>query len=162
MRIPHLSLFALILSVLPAAAADDAGLETLATCRASWLEWQKANDPKLEPLAAHLRAAFTQKEGEAYIVPKAATTIAGLRVLQVYPSSAGMGVGFTVLVDATFDKARATFEKNLGKSLGHCETGDGMHACELELAPQRSFMLMTSDKPGDTKSLVGCYYYYEK
>ncbi len=155
-------LLVLFLAAWPATAADDTGLERLATCRDSWMDWQKHNDPQLAPLAAHLRADFSQKPGEPFLVPKTPVTLAGLRVLQVFPQSVGMGVGFSLTVGAPFDRAKAVFEKKLGKPLQHCETGDGMRSCDLAIADQRTFMLMASDKPGDATTLVGCYYYYEK
>src|SRR5258707_13214977 len=81
---------------LPAGAGADIGFERMALCRDSWLDWQKAGDAKLQQLATHLRAAYSQKGNDPYLVPKAATEIAGFRVLQLYPGSVGMGVGFSV------------------------------------------------------------------
>jgi hypothetical protein len=37
-----------------------------------------------------------------------------------------------------------------------------MRSCELAIAPQRTVMLMADDKPGTRRTLVGCYYLYEK
>ena len=73
-----------------------------------------------------------------------------------------MGVGFSVVVDATFDDARRAVEQALGKPLGQCDTGDGMRMCELPIADQRTVTLMSSDRPADKETLVGCYYLYEK
>jgi len=42
-----------------------------------------------------------------------------------------------------------------------CEASDGMHSCELDIAPQRTFTLMAADSD-PRHTLVGCYYYYEK
>jgi len=33
---------------------------------------------------------------------------------------------------------------------------------ELEIAKQRNVMLMAEDKPGNHRTLIGCYYFYEK
>ena len=151
-----------LLCVFPAFAAGDAGLERLATCSDSWRDWQKTNDPRMPVFAAHLRGDFTQKQGDAFITPKTAMSIAGLRVLQVYPESVGMGVGFSVTIAATFGDAKKAFETRLGKKLAHCETSDGMTSCELQLGPERTFTLMSSDKPNDPQTLAGCYYYYER
>ncbi len=153
---------ALFLAILPAAAAGDSGLERLATCQDSWLDWQKTNDKHLAPFAAHLRSDFSQKQGDPFITPKSALTMDGLRVVQVYPESVGMGVGFSVLLAARFDVAKALFEKKLGKHLQHCEASDGMRSCELEIADKRAFTLMSGDRPADQQTLVGCYYFYEK
>ena len=73
-----------------------------------------------------------------------------------------MGVGFSVTVDATFDTARTNLEKALGKPLTKCETSDGMRTCELDIAEKRTLMLMASDDPKASETLVGCYYFYEK
>jgi hypothetical protein len=155
-------LAAALFIALPAAAADDTGLERLTTCRDSWVDWQKTKAPQLTSFAAHLRNDFTHKDSDAFIVPKSAVTLDGFRVLEVYPESVGMGVGFSVTLAAPFDKAKKMFEAKLGKTLAHCETSDGMKSCEIELGPQRTFMLMSSDKPGDPQTLAGCYYYYER
>ena len=88
--------------------------------------------------------------------------IDGLKVTQLFPESVGMGVGFSVLVDATFDTARQALEPKLGKPLRQCESGDGMRICELPIAEQRTVMLMSGDPPNDRTTLVGCYYLYEK
>ena len=151
-----------LLSFAPAAAAEDPAMERLATCRDSWLDWQKANDPRLKSFAEHFQTTFTRGDNDPFFKPKANVSIDGLRILQLFPDSVGMGVGFSVLVDAKFDKARSVFEKTLGKALDKCETGDGMRSCDYQIADKRTFMLMSSDAPGDAKTLVGCYYFYEK
>ena len=150
-----------LLFAIPAVAADDTGLERLTTCTDSWRDWQATNDPRLTTYAAHLRGDFTQKQGDPFVTPKIATTIAGFRVVQIYPESVGMGVGFSVLLAAPFDKAKTAFEAKLGKTLEHCENGEGMHDCEHQFAPERTFMVMADDTT-KTQSLVGCYYLYEK
>ncbi len=149
------------LSVGPAQAAEDAGIARMAACQDSWLDWSKTAPDKLTALGDHFRAAYAPHGNDPYFLPKAPATIAGLKVIQVYPQSVGMGVGLSVLVDATFDTARKTFEGVLGKKIAKCEASEGSRDCELDLAPQRSFMLMTADAvPNQT--LVGCFYLYEK
>ncbi|HEY0105701.1 MAG TPA: hypothetical protein VGB91_06410 [Rhizomicrobium sp.] len=143
----------------PAGAAGDAGIERMALCRDSWLDWQKAGDAKLQQFAAHFRSAYAAKGNDPYVVPKAETQVAGFRLLQVYPQSVGMGVGFSVLVDAPFDKVRKRVERTLGRPLPHCETGDGMQSCELPIAEKRTLTLMTQD---GRSTLIACYYYYER
>ncbi len=146
----------------PAGAAADAGIERMALCRDSWLDWQKAGDPRLPALAAHFRGAYTQNGNDPYFTPKSPTTVLGLRVLQLYPGSVGMGVGLSILVDAPFDKVRASLERTLGKPLKKCDASDGMKTCELEIAEKRTLTLMTQDDPKTKSTLLGCYYYYEK
>jgi hypothetical protein len=162
---PKLALAAALFLALPASAAaptDDTGITRMALCQDSWLDWQKASDPRLPALAAHFRAAYSQKEGDPYFTPKTPATVLGFRVLQLYPGSVGMGVGLSVLVDAPFDKARAGLERALGKPLKHCDASDGMKTCELEIADKRTITLMTQDDPKTKSTLLGCYYYYEK
>jgi hypothetical protein len=152
---------ALMGAVAPVQAAEDAGVARLAACQDSWMDWQKTAPEKLDALAAHFRAGYSAHGNTPYYLPKTPTTIAGLKLVQLYPISVGMGVGLSVLVDAPLDKAKATFEAILGKKVGKCEASDGMHACEIELAPKRDFTVMTVDtQPKQT--LVGCYYFYEK
>ena len=163
-RIAGLIAFALLL-VLPAAqagAAADTDFERMVICKDSWHDWQRTGDGHLQKLAAHLSSGYTQKAGDPFFVPKTPTTVLGFRVLQVYPGSVGMGVGFSILVDATFDKARKGLEHTIGKPLQKCETSDGMKTCELQIAAQRTISLMSMDDPKNTSALLGCYYFYEK
>jgi hypothetical protein len=150
------------LAAAPAFAADDAGLERLATCKDSWVDWQKSDPAQLKTFAEHFRAAFSPHDNDPYFLPKANISVAGLRVTQAFPESVGMGVGFSLTLNASFDKAKTIFEKSLGKKLSKCETSDNMHTCELEIADQHTFMLMAEDDPKSTQTLVGCYYFYEK
>ena len=66
-----------------------------------------------------------------------ALAVLGFRVTKASPESVGMGVGFSLDVDAMFDDARKAVERSLGKTLTHCETGDEMRTCALEIARQR-------------------------
>ena len=163
-RIAGIAAFALLL-VLPVASAAptaDTGAERMVLCQDSWLDWQKAGDPRMKQLAAHFQTAYTHKNNDPFAVPNAPVTILGFRVLQIYPGSVGMGVGFSVLVDAPFDKARASLERALGKKLVKCDTSDGMQSCELQIAEQRTITMMSGDDPKTKSTLLGCYYYYEK
>lgn len=155
-------LLTLLLGALPAWGADDPRLESLALCRESWLDWQRTDPAKLDSFAAYFRSAFSHSGNDAFATPKSAAAIDGLKVIQVFPESVGMGVGFSVLVEARFDVARGALERALGKPLRQCETSDGMRACELPIAEQRTVTLMAGDAPNDKTSLVGCYYFYEK
>jgi len=150
------------LAVVPAWGADDVEVERMATCQDSWFVWQKTAPALLNSFGEHIRTAFVAHGDDPYLVPRSTTTIASLRVLQVMPGNVGMGVGFSVMVAADFDKAKRIFEKKLGKTLDKCETGDNMKSCELDIAEQKSLTLMAEDSPKSTSTLVGCYYFYEK
>lgn len=152
----------LLAGATPALGADDPRVENLALCRESWLDWKTTDPARLDSFIDYFHSAFAQQGDDAFAVPKSAMTIDGLKVRQVYPQSVGMGLGFSVLVDATFDVARRALERDLGKPLGHCETGEGMRTCELPIAEQRTVTLLSGDPPNDKTTLVGCFYVYEK
>jgi hypothetical protein len=152
---------ATLVGAAPAWSADDPGLENLALCRASWLDWKTADPARLESFKAFVRSGFSHKDNDAFFAPKSPMAVAGLKVTQVFPESVGMGVGFSVLVDATFDVARKALEQALGRPLGQCGASDGMRACELPIAAQRTVTLMSGDQPSDKTALIGCYYLYE-
>ena len=146
----------------PALGADDPGIARLAACQDSWVDWQKSDPAKLKAFGDRFRASFTHKDNDPYTVPIKPISFDGLPIAQVFPSSVGMGVGFSLTVDATFDTARQVLEHRIGKPLGHCETSDGMRTCELQLAEQRTATVMASDDPKAKQTLIGCYYFYEK
>ena len=146
----------------PASAADDAGLTRMALCQDSWVEWTKGEPKKFEAFRDHVMGQFSRHDNDPYWLPKASVSVLGLHVVQAFPDSVGMGVGFSLTVDAPFDKARVAMEMALGKTLQHCESSDGMKTCELEIAPQRTVTLMAGDNPKGRQTLIGCYYYYEK
>ena len=152
----------LLLGVAPAVGADDPRMEGLALCRDSWLDWKSADPAKLDRFAAFFRSAFTHNDNDPFFTPKSAMTVEGLKITQVYPESVGMGVGFSILVDATLDEAKRALEKKLGAPLRQCESGDGMRICTLPIAEQRTVTLMSGDPPNDKTTLIGCYYLYEK
>ena len=154
-----------LLLTIPAVAAsgtDDPAIARMATCQDSWLDWQNKDPAKLKAFAEHFRAAFVQGADQQYLVPRANISIAGLKIVQAFPGSVGMGVGFSLTVDATFDQAKQTLEKSLGKPLTKCDTSDGMKTCELQIAEQRTVTLMAGDSPKAAQTLIGCYYFYEK
>lgn len=160
MKIMLCALLALL--VLPAQAADDTALARMALCHDSWFDWKTTDPVQLNKFVGHIRTGFTPHDNDPYFLPKADTSILGLHVSQVFPESVGMGVGFSLTVDAPFDKTRKVFEKALGKPLQHCDASDGMKSCELKIAEKRDFTLMAEDNPKSTQTLVGCYYFYEK
>jgi len=148
--------------VLPAAAADDAGLTRMTLCQDSWVDWNKNEPAKLSAFGDQFRTQFSRHENDPYMLPKTSVSVLGMHVAQAFPQSVGMGVGFSLTVDAKFDDARKAMEKALGKKLQHCEASDNMKSCELEVAPQRTVTMMAEDSPKSRQTLIGCYYFYEK
>ena len=157
-----LAALALVFAAAPAHAADDAALARMASCQDSWLDWSKNDPAKMKAFVDHIRAGFAPHDNDPYFLPKAETSVMGVHVSQVFPQSVGMGVGFSLTVDAPFDKARKLFAKALGKPLVKCDSSDGMKSCELEIADKRTFTLMAEDSPKATQTLAGCFYLYEK
>ncbi len=153
-------LFALIVWTSAPRAADDPALLRLSTCQDSWLDW-KNDDARMARFVDGFERQFVPAKQAAAFEPKAPMTLLGHPVAQVFPQSVGMGLGFSVLVNAPFTQARQSFEKQLGQPL-KCSTSDGMKACELTLGEEKTAMLMAADSPGGKTTLMGCYYYYEK
>lgn len=161
-RILPAAALALAVLVRPTLAADDEGLLRMALCKDSWVEWSKNDPAKMKAFAERFRAQFVPHANDPYRLPKAEVSVIGLRVTKAFPESVGMGVGFSLEVDATFDDTRKAVEKALGRKLTKCESGDNMKMCGFEIAPQRTVTLMNEDKPGVKDTLIGCYYFYEK
>src|SRR4051812_25609236 len=117
MKTQNLAAGALALGVLftPALAADDDVLTRMALCQDSWFDWNKAQPEKLKAFGDHFRAGFARHDNSAYFTPTAKVSALGFNVLQAYPDSVGMGVGFSLSVDATFEDARKALETALGK-----------------------------------------------
>ncbi len=149
--------------LLPASAADYAGLARLALCKDSWVDWSKSDPGRLQAFIEHFRD-FRRAETILPFLPFEAEPIdcGPAHGAGAFPQSVGMGVGFSLTVDATFDETRTVMEKALGKPLQKCESGDGMRMCGFEIAEQRTFTLMAEDDPNSHNTLIGCYYYYEK
>ena len=154
-----MALFA-ALAFVPVTAADDF-LDRLATCQTSWMDFK--DDPvQKKKFAETFNAGYEPKGNDGSWTPKKTAMVIGLPVVRVYPESVGMGVGFSVVVDTTFDKARAQIEKTIGKSLKNCENSEGMHTCELQVAENRTIMLLTGDTGKTKTTMLGCYYFYAK
>lgn len=144
----------------PTHAADDVTMLRLATCQDSWLEW-KNDEPRMARFASLFETQFVRSEQGDAFAPRAPTSVLGYAVAQVYPQSVGMGLGYSVLVNAPFAQVRQSFEKQLGKPL-KCSTSEGTRACELPLAAKKTAMLLASDNPNSKTTLLGCYYYYQQ
>jgi len=146
---------------LQSATPADTMIERLATCQDSWRDWK--DDPvQTQKMAEIFNSTFDAPASDGSFAPKQKVHIVGLPVVQVYPESVGMGVGFSVVLEASFDDARAHAEKAVGKALGSCEHGDGMQTCGLEVAKERTITLMAAEHDTKKRTLLGCYYYYAK
>ena len=154
----------LLAAVTPAQAADNPGIERLAMCQDSWFEWKSSDPARLQKFIESFRSDFSQKKAtDAFLVPKSSQTVAGLPVAQVFPESVGMAVGFSVVVNANFDRTRSSLEKKLGRSIKKCEPpSDNMRTCELQIGEKKTILLMAEDNAKSTTTLFGCYYFYEK
>lgn len=162
MKIAALAGAAILLVITPAWSDDDISLSHMLTCQDSWLDWQKSDPVRLQAFGQHLHGGFLEHGNDAFVVPKSATAVVGLRLTQLFPNSVGMGVGFSATVAAKFDETKHRLEKTLGKNFAHCDTSDGMRSCELQIADKRTVMLLADDDPKSTSTLIGCYYFYEK
>ena len=144
-----------------APAAPAFPLEQMATCKDSWLEWG-ADESKVGAYRDGFKAQFKPSGNDPFFVPVTSATLMGMKVTRVYSNTVGMGRGFSVTVEASFDSAKKAIEKSIGQSLKHCETCDGMRTCDLELGEKKTVMLL-ADAAGKEKTvLLGCYYFYEK
>jgi hypothetical protein len=153
----------MLVAAAAARAADNLGIERMAICQDSWLDWQSSNPAQLAKFIEDFRSAFLQKKDtDAFLVPKSSQTVVGLPVAQVFPESVGMAVGFSVVVNANFDKTKATLERKIGKALKCERPSDNMRTCNLELAEKKTIVLMAEDDPKSKTALFGCYYLYVK
>jgi hypothetical protein len=146
----------------PANATDNSVIERLATCQDSWIDWQASDPAQLKKFVADFQANFTPHGNDAYFLPKSSQTVAGLPLAEVFPESIGMAVGFSVVVNANFDKTKATLESKIGKPLKCEPPSDNMRACALEIGEKKTVTLMAEDNAKSTTTLFGCYYFYEK
>jgi len=154
-------MLSLCLAATPAFGAADDFLEQLATCRVSLLDWK--DDPvQARKFAEALKGAFVQQPRGPAWTPRKPVTLGGLKVVEAFPESVGMGVGFSLTVEAPFDQARAEFEKLAGKTFKTCESGEGMKTCELAVAYKRTLTIAAGDNGKSKTTLLGCYYFYAK
>jgi len=146
-----------------AGGADNSLLERLALCQDSWLDWKEHDPARLKNYANAIKAGFTGSGHEAWVTPRSSQSVAGLRVIQVYPESVGMGVGFSVLVEASFARVKKIVEQRLGRSFGKCEPpSDNMRTCDMPIADKKTVGVMSEDSDKATRTLISCYYFYAK
>src|SRR5271155_3394697 len=135
-----------LVAVTPAWAADNIRIQPLATCQDSWRDWKESDPVQLKKFADSFQSDFLRKEKDPFFVPKSNQTVAGLPVAQVFPESIGMAVGFSVVVNANFDRTKTSLAKKIGKSLSKCDPpSDNMRTCELEIGEKKTILLMAED-----------------
>ena len=158
---PLIALAIAALATAPTAhAADEPQLQRLALCQESWYDW-KDDDARMTRFASYFESRFERSpQGDAF-APKSPVQAFGRSVTQVYPQSVGMGVGFSLAVNADFAQARAAIEQQLGKPMT-CSTSKGVRSCELKLGPKKTALLMNGQNGQAKTSLVGCYYFYQQ
>jgi hypothetical protein len=153
-------MLALSIFLHPALAADDGALTRMALCKDSWADWKKSDPAKMKAFLQRIDAQFAHHGNDPFGLPKTNVSVMGFRVVRGFPDSAGMALGFSLGVDATFDNARKAVEKALGKPFGRCQTGGGMRMCGLKIAPQRTVTLAGADKANAHETRIGCFYFY--
>ena len=144
-----------------ALATNDPNMLRMVTCESSWLDW-KQNPAMVEQFRNQLRTDFRADGSDGSYLPIAPTELLGLKVSRVYPQSVGMGLGYSVLVDAGFKAVRSALAKQVGKPFESCQKDEGMNSCELGIGPRKTIMLTEASAGKNPQTLVGCYYYYEK
>lgn len=160
-------LTAVLVALTPAQALDNPGVERLATCQDSWLDW-KENDPaQLTRFAEAFRAQFTlqhQKmvggEDEEFFAPKSSQTVIGLPIAAVLPQNFGMAVGFFVVVGENFENTRKNLEKKIGKRFTEC--GSDGHQCSLKVGEKKTVELGPGKPENGPRTLFGCFYFLER
>jgi hypothetical protein len=84
-----------VVTLQPAQPVDDM-IERLAMCKDSWRDWK--NDPAQARKVGELfNSTFVERAKDGSFTPNAKVSVVGLPVLQVYPESVGMGVGFSAV-----------------------------------------------------------------
>jgi len=144
----------------PAGAADDALLQRMTLCKDSWLDW-KNDEPRLTRFVSDVESRFTRGTSGAGFTPKAPTKAFGLPVEQLFPQTVGMGLGFSVIVNADFAQARRSLEGQLGRTMT-CQNSEEGRGCELKIGEKKTVVLMSDGDGKSKQTLLGCYYYYEK
>jgi hypothetical protein len=141
------------------ATAPEPQLQRLALCQDSWFDF-KDDAARMSRFTELLETRYTPGDEGAF-TPKLPTSALGLPVAQVFPQSVGMGVGFSLLVDADFAQTRSAIEKALGRTM-NCTTSEGVRSCDVALGAKKTAVLMNGDNGRAKTSLLGCYYFYQQ
>src|SRR5262252_11042895 len=90
------ALLACLALAVPARAADDL-IEKLVTCKESWYD-NRDDEAKMRTLGTTFNQSFKPDDKSHFFVPKSKMTVLGLTVVQAFPQSVGMGLGFSLAV----------------------------------------------------------------
>ena len=148
-------------AVTHAHGADDKLFLDLATCQESWLEWKNIPQ-KMNPFKERVNSELKQTEGTAGYTPLKPMSLLGFNLVEVYPGSVGMGLGFSVVVNAEFEKVKASLEKQTGQRITECSVHENTRDRGYSLAERKTLTVTEVAKGKDAKTLFGCYYYYGK
>lgn len=119
----------------------------------------------MSPFRDRINSDLKQVEGTAGYTPLQPMSLLGFNVIEVYPGSVGMGLGFSVVVIAQFEQVKASLEKQTGKRITECSFQENTRDCGFSLAERKTLTLTEVSKrtkETNAKTLFGCYYYYEK
>ncbi len=155
------SLVLSFLAISNAHAADNKLLLQLATCEESWMDWGKSS-PKVDDFRKLFTEDFKRKDRDPGFTPLKPASILGFNITEAYPESVGMGVGFSVLVEAEYDKVKASLEKQVGKAIGACGKEGDSRSCEHKIGEKKTLVLFEGGRGKNAKTLFGCYYFYAK
>ena len=143
------------------AAEPQDTLSRMASCQESWMDMR--NDAvRGQKFADVIQAHFVQDDRAPTWKPRQPMTWLGHPVIEITPQSIGMALGFAVTVKAVSDGVKPAYEKLVGQPLANCEKSDGALTCDLQIAKQRTAMLMAPLTKPERGTLLGCFYFYEK
>jgi hypothetical protein len=154
----------------PPAATPDAAvthappafdLERMATCEDSWLDWR--DDPaRTKAFAEGLKVSFEQRGKGPSLAPRGRTTFLRMPVLKVFPDTIGMARGFSILLYAMFDDAKALLEQGYSTHLDNCQTSAGTRMCSREIGENKTLLVMGDTGANRHQTLLGCFYNNDK
>lgn len=147
----------------PAEAVEpNDSLQRMVTCQDSWLEFER--DPRrAERIIDVLETHFRPNGRPSMLVPRNGAKLMGYPIVDITPENVGIGLGFGVTVKAPLEEVRKSYETALGRKMNECKREEeGMTVCTVEIARQKTAMLITPTKRPEVGTLMGCFYKYER
>lgn len=152
---------AVLFSEIGNAAELDPLLQRLATCKDSWLDWQR-DDASMERFVEALEKQFRRDEKKRIHVPRSGVRFLGHPVTEVIPQNMGIGLGFGVTLKAPMADVRPNFEQAIGKKFEMCQADGGLTTCAVEIGPRKTAMLVAPTDRPEIGTQVGCFYNYQR